>query len=79
MENKGWDVKEEQGINTKGGHKNTRYVDLQAKKDGKTLNIQVGKANKNRTPVSRERKAISDINKANKGKSSTKTKFVPYN
>ena len=68
---------EEVMIKTKGGHKDTRYVDLQAKKDGKTLNVQVGKSNKNKTPVIRERKAITDIN-ANSTKS-TRTVFVPYN
>ena len=58
-----------------GGNKSTRFIDLQGKKVGEsTVNIQVGKINKNGTPVSRERKAIDDLNKAGKD-----VEFIPYN
>ena len=58
-----------------GGNKSTRFIDLQGKKVGEsTVNIQVGKMNKNGTPVSRERKAIDDLNKAGKD-----VEFIPYN
>ena len=68
-------------VSQRGSQENKRYVDIQATKDGKTINVQVGKANKNGKPVSRERKAIEDINDANKNvpKGSVRTIFVPYN
>lgn len=81
LKDKGWDVVKERKVDTKGGHKNTRYTDLTATKDGKTLNVQVGKSNKNGTPVSRERKAIQDINSSTSGEKNgtNRTIFVPYN
>jgi RHS repeat-associated protein len=81
LQDKGWDVTRERKVNTEGGHKNSRYTDLTATKDGKTVNVQVGKQNKNGTPVARERKAIEDINNSTKGASngSNRTIFVPYN
>ncbi|CAH0336531.1 hypothetical protein FVB9288_02237 [Flavobacterium sp. CECT 9288] len=81
LEQKGYEVTKERRVNTEGGHKNTRYTDITAKKDGKTLNVQVGKQNKNGTPVARERRAIEDINNSTKGapNGSNRTIFVPYN
>jgi len=81
LQDKGWDVTRERKVNTEGGHKNSRYTDLTASKDGKTLNVQVGKANKNGKAVSRERKAIEDINNSTKNQpnGSNRTIFVPYN
>ena len=81
LRDKGWDVVKERKVETKGGYKNTRFTDLTARKDGKTLNVQVGKANKNGTPVSRERKAMEDINSSTRGEKngSNRTIFVPYN
>ncbi|CAA9203029.1 hypothetical protein FLACOL7796_04575 [Flavobacterium collinsii] len=81
LEQKGYEVTKERRVNTEGGHKNTRYTDITAKKDGKTVNVQVGKQNKNGTPVARERRAIEDINNSTKGapNGSNRTIFVPYN
>jgi hypothetical protein len=62
---------------TPGGNKEKRYVDVVGTDPvtGKKEMVQVGKENKNGTPVSRERKAIDDIN----GSTGETVKFVPYN
>ncbi|MDD3303773.1 MAG: hypothetical protein PHP54_02535 [Clostridia bacterium] len=65
--------------------KNHRYLDAVAlDKDGNVVEMyQVGRENKNGTPVSRERKAIYDIENAvrfnDKIRNQTKVKFVKYN
>jgi hypothetical protein len=69
--------KKEVKIDTPGGYKSSRYADLQGtnKQTGEVENVQVGKINKNGTPVARERRAMDDIEKAT-GK---RPIFIPYN
>ena len=77
MQERGLDTKREVKIETPGGSKKRRYIDVEGKdpKTGKTEQVQVGKQNKNGTPVSRERKALDDVEKA----TGTRPKFEPYN
>jgi RHS repeat-associated protein len=66
-------------VDTPGGAKGTRYVDVAGvdPKTGKVTELhQVGKKTKGGEPVSRERKAIDDIEKARPG---DKVTFHPYN
>ena len=78
LRDEGYDVvNREVKVDTKGGNKDTRYADLEGTntQTGETKQIQVGKQNKNGTPVSRERKAMDDIeNSTNK-----RPTFIPYN
>ncbi|GAA0894535.1 hypothetical protein GCM10009122_42160 [Fulvivirga kasyanovii] len=78
IEERGNIAEPEKKINTPEGEKGYRYAD-QAEVDPKTGEVieyhQVGKQNKNGTPVSRERKAKKDIEDAT-GKP---VKFHPYN
>jgi RHS repeat-associated protein len=72
----------EHRVITKGGHKDTRYVDVVAKdpKTGKTVEYhQVGKERvTDGKPISREAKAIEDLEgKGGLGKNAVK--FHPYN
>jgi hypothetical protein len=71
------ETRREVKVNTPNGEKSKRYIDLEGKnpKTGEVKQIQVGKQNKNGTPVARERRAINDIKTAT-GK---KPDFVPYN
>ncbi len=71
------EVQREVMVKTPEGSKSKRFVDLQGKnpKTGEVKQVQVGKQNKNGTPVSRERKAMDDIEKA----TGTRPEFVPYN
>jgi len=57
------DIVREKEVMTPGGHKEVRYLDVAAvTKDGHVIEgIQVGRTNKDGTPVSRERKAMNDI------------------
>ena len=74
----GYDIVDyEVPIETPGGTKTKRYVDVQGtnSKTGEIKQVQVGKQNKNGTPVSREVKALDDIHNAT-GK---RPDFVPYN
>lgn len=66
--------------NTPGGTKSTRYADVVAvDKKGKVVEVhQVGKVNKNGTPVSREVKAINDI-KGAKNYNGAPIIYHPYN
>lgn len=75
IDNKGLIPDKEHAVEIKNGKK--RYVDIAGlNQDGDIEELhQVGKQNKNGTPVSRERKAIKDIEKAT-GK---KVFFHPYN
>lgn len=57
-----------------GGHKSVRYADILASKKEEALYVQVGRKNKNGTPVSRERKALEDLKRAKKN-----VRFIPYN
>jgi hypothetical protein len=66
LEAQGYDqVRYEARIETPGGEKDARYVDAQGTntKTGESKYVQVGVQNKNGTPVSREQKAINDLNK----------------
>jgi hypothetical protein len=64
-------------VKTPGGNKGKRYIDLKGTnpKTGEAKEVQVGKQNKDGTPVARERKALDDIEKATK----KRPVFVPYN
>ncbi|MGN6293479.1 MAG: DUF6443 domain-containing protein [Chitinophagaceae bacterium] len=77
MQAQGLETKREVKIETPGGNKEKRFVDLEGKdpKTGEVRQVQVGKQNKNGTPVSREVKALDDIEKAT-GK---RPEFWPYN
>ena len=87
MQSRGLETKREVKIETPGGNKNTRYVDLEGKdpKTGAVEQVQVGKQNKNGTPVSREKKALDDIENATgqrpafKAYNSTKTTTTTTN
>jgi RHS repeat-associated protein len=73
---RGLTPKREHMIKTPGGNKSKRFVDVVAMKGKKVVEMhQVGKQNKNGMPVSRERKALNDIQKAT-GKRPT---YHPYN
>ncbi len=76
MQEKGMETKREVEVKTPGGTKEKRYIDVEGKdpKTGKTEQVQVGKENKNGTPVSRERKALDDVEKA----TGVRPTFVPY-
>ncbi len=66
--------------NTPGGQKNYRYADVvELDADGKVVRIyQVGKVNKNGTPVIREVRAIEDIMKSI-DYNGEEIYFIPYN
>ncbi|MEQ8627770.1 MAG: RHS repeat-associated core domain-containing protein [Ekhidna sp.] len=78
IEGRGNEAQSESKVNTPDGEKGYRYAD-QAEVDPNTGEVieyhQVGKQNKNGTPVSRERRAADDIEKAT-GKP---VRFHPYN
>ena len=72
----------EKMYDTTGGHKNRRFADVtELDGDGQVVAIyQVGKVNKNGTPVARERRAIEDImNSEEYINSPVPIYFVPYN
>ena len=71
------ETKREVKVETPNGEKSKRFVDVEGKnpKTGEVKQVQVGKQNKNGTPVARERRAIDDIHQAT-GK---KPEFAPYN
>ncbi|WP_228452340.1 hypothetical protein, partial [Chryseobacterium sp. c4a] len=71
------EIKTEVRVDTPKGSKGKRFIDIQGTnpKTGEVKQVQVGKQNKNGTPVSRERKALDDIEKA----TGTRPEFVPYN
>ncbi len=77
MKSEGKEVEAEVKIPTPDGKKKSRYVDQTGTdpNTGKKEMIQVGKQNKNGTPVKRERDALDDIEKA----TGERPKFVPYN
>ena len=88
IEDKGLKYDNEYSVNTskvKGKTKNTRYLDAVAldENDNVVEMYQVGRVNKNGMPVSRERKAIFDINNAvrfnDKIRNGIKVKFIRYN
>lgn len=78
LREEGYDnVEREVMVRTPEGEKSKRFADLKGTNTntGETKWIQVGKQNKNGTPVSRERRALTDIEKANKNMPI----FIPYN
>ncbi|OCA77103.1 hypothetical protein BBI01_01175 [Chryseobacterium artocarpi] len=70
-------IEKEVKVPTPDGSKSKRFIDVQGTnpKTGEVRQVQVGKQNKNGTPVSRERKALDDIEQA----TGTRPEFVPYN
>ena len=64
-------------VKTPGGNKSSRFIDVQGKNPntGDVKQVQVGKQNKDGSPVSRERKALDDVQNAT-GK---RPDFKPYN
>jgi len=70
-------IENEVKVETPGGNKESRYVDVQGTNTntGKIKQVQVGKQNKNGTPASRERKALDDIEEA----TGVRPEFKPYN
>jgi hypothetical protein len=77
MEKEGKVVQSEVKIDTPGGKKSKRFVDQTGTDPttGSKEMVQVGKQNKNGTPVKRERDAMDDIEKA----TGQRPTFVPYN
>jgi len=78
LRDKGIDIIEREVlVETPGGTKGKRYIDLRGtnSKTGETESVQVGKQNKNGTPVSREVKALNDIGKSTQRRPT----FTPYN
>jgi len=70
-------IRNEVMVKTPNGNKSKRFIDVEGTnpKTNAVKRVQVGKQNKNGTPVSRERKALDDIEKA----TGTRPEFVPYN
>lgn len=64
LETQGYTVTYEYKVNTPGGVKNTRYVDIYATDGTNTIAVQVGRNTSGGIPVSRERKALQDLLKA---------------
>jgi len=67
LKTQGFDkIENEVRVETPGGHKEVRYADIQATntETGKSVFGQVGVQNKGGSPVSREQKAIDDLNAA---------------
>lgn len=64
-------------VRTPSGEKSRRAVDVRGNNPttGEYKDVQVGRQNKNGTPVARERRALDDIEKAT-GK---RPEFIPYN
>ena len=64
-------------VKTPDGEKSKRFIDVQGTntKTGEVKQVQVGKQNKNGTPIARERRAINDVEKVTK----KKVEFRPYN
>jgi RHS repeat-associated protein len=77
LQSNGMNTKREVEVKTPGGNKEKRYVDVEGKnpQTGEVKQVQVGKQNKNGTPVSREVKAMNDIEKA----TGNRPDFRPYN
>jgi RHS repeat-associated protein len=70
-------IKKETMVKTPGGNKEKRFMDISGKNPntGKVEHHNVGKSNKNGTPVSREVKALDDVQKA----TGTRPTFHSYN
>lgn len=61
LKSRGYDVTYEYRVNTTGGYKNTRYVDVYATKGTDSIGIQVGRMTASGQPVARERRALADL------------------
>ena len=61
LTSRGYSVVEEYRVDTSGGHKNTRYLDLYATNGYDSFGIQVGRMTHSGFPIARERRALSDI------------------
>ena len=61
LESRGYKVTYEYKVDTFGGYKNTRYVDVYATKGTDSVGIQVGRMTSSGIPVARERKALADL------------------
>lgn len=76
---KGGEIRYEVKYNTPNGSKNYRYADAVEVSEGKITQIyQVGRVNKNGTPVSREVQAINDI-KSSPDYNNVRITYLPYN
>lgn len=76
MQSRGLETQREVKVETPNGEKSYRKVDVVGKDPatGAKEQVNVGRQNKNGTPVARERRAQADIQNATKDK----VKFVPY-
>ncbi len=74
LENNGFEVIEEYRVNTPGGYKDVRYLDLYATNGQDSFGVQVGRMTKGGAPVARELRALGDISCAN-----IYVVFVAYN
>lgn len=54
----------EYAVDTTGGYKNTRYLDIYASNGTESFGVQIGRVTKGGYPVARERRAILDIMRA---------------
>ena len=61
LESQGYTIINEYMVNTPGGVKNTRYIDIFATDGTNTIAVQVGRSTRRGIPVSRERKALQDL------------------
>ena len=64
MKSQGYDVSYEYRVDTTGGYKNTRYVDVYATNGNDSIGVQVGRMTASGQPVARERRALSDLIRA---------------
>lgn len=80
IRSRGLKPQEEYRILTPGGRKNSRFVDVVGinSNDEVVEMHQIGKMTKSGLPVSRERRAIEDIDMF-RPRASTNTQFHPYN
>ena len=61
LKSQGYDVSYEYRVDTTGGYKNTRYVDVYATNGNDSIGVQVGRMTASGQPVARERRALSDL------------------
>lgn len=64
LENQGYTVTHEYSVDTTGGYKDTRYLDIYATNGTESFGVQVGRVTQGGYPVARERRAIVDIIRA---------------
>ena len=61
LESRGYKVIYEYKVDTPGGNKSTRFVDVYATNGFDSVGVQVGRMTQGGLPVSRERKAMADL------------------